>query len=504
MDGLEQYIKINKVLTLTAKLKNIDNPEIFHTMKKQIFSIISPALKFKSINFLACLVLLILVAACIQPLQRTTESTDQFDEIFSPDSEKVTERQLQTEIMVFADQFTMIFWQAMDEIHRSELEPEKKLMAEYNKLLYISSAMSIAAQPSPVASLLDMITFVRLGHQAVESYWIPEVYGPAGQPLLTAYQRLEDDVWQLATVVLSDSQQQTLREMIDNWRQEHPNQWYVSDIRLQDFSSARSRPVHPVSKDAQGLIDSIRKTILKVDEALLVAERALYLGERMPRLITLQTELLIDQVTENPMINQLVVDFNKFQKTSDQLGQTIKNLPENITAERMAILAGFSEMLERERVAWIQQFTEKEKSLQDLLARVHSTLELGSKNAQEYSVIFQQIDSLVESNEEKGRSDAIKDITNLLNISQEVALELNLLLENLKRFTTAENIEDIAPHLSNIVRTLGEKEEELIDRAFLLSAVLILLALAGTLLVALSYRFMAERLFHKKRSVDQK
>jgi hypothetical protein len=292
--------------------------------------------------------------------------------------------------------------------------------------------------------------------------------------------------------------------MIDNWRQEHPNQWYVSDIRLQDFSSARSRPVHPVSKDAQGLIDSIKKTILKVDEALLVAERALYLGERMPRLITLQTELLIDQVTENPMINQLVVDFNKFQKTSDQLGQTIKNLPENITAERMAILAGFSEMLERERVAWIQQFTEKEKSLQDLLARVHSTLELGSKNAQEYSVIFQQIDSLVESNEEKGRSDAIKDITNLLNISQEVALELNLLLKNLKRFTTAENIEDIAPHLSNIVRTLGEKEEELIDRAFLLSAVLILLALAGTLLVALSYRFMAERLFHKKRSVDQK
>lgn len=473
-------------------------------MKEQIASIFSPAMQIKPISFFASVILLFFVAACAQPLQNTTEAANELDEIFSPDSEKVTERQLQTEIMVFADQFTMIFWQAMDEIHRSDLEPEKKLMVEYNKLLYISSAMSIAAQPSPVASLLDMITFVRLGHQAVEAYWMPDVYGPAGQPLLDAYQRLEDDVWKLAAMVLSDSQQQTLREMIDNWRQEHPNQWYVSDIRLQDFSSARSRPVHPVSTEAQGLIDSIKKTILKVDEALLVAERALYLGERMPRLITLQTELLIDQVTENPMINQLAVDFNKFQKTSDQLGQTIKNLPGNITAERMAILAGFGEMLERERMAWVKQFTEKEKSLQDLLARVHSTLELGSKNAQEYSAIFKQIDDLAESREENNRADAIKDITNLLEKSREVALELNLLLENLKLYTTAEKIEDIAPHLSNIVRTLGEKEEDLIDRAFLLSAALILLALAGSLLVALSYRYLAERFFHKKHSIDQK
>ena len=240
--------------------------------------------------------------------------------------------------------------------------------------------------------------------------------------------------------------------------------------------------------------------MLKVDETILVAERTLFLGERMPRLDTLQTELLIEQVIENPRIIQLVDDFNKFQKTNDGLGQTIKELPQNFTTERKQIIASFSEIFERERLAWIQQFTEKEKSLQDLLARVHTTLELGSKTAQEYSAIFEQIDALAESREGKNRADTINDITNLLDKSEKVTVELNLLLENIKLFTSAENLEDIAPHISNVIKTLGEKEEDLIDRAFILSSVLILLALAGSLLVALAYRFLAERFIKKKHT----
>jgi len=297
----------------------------------------------------------ILHTACAQSLPKIIDSEVQVDEVFSSTPGQITERQLQAEIMVFADQYTMVVWQAMDEIQRSGLAPGRKLQAEYNKLLYISSAMSIAAQPSPVASLLDMITFIHLGSQAMKNYWVPEVYGPAGNPLLAAYQGLEEDIWQLASLVLSDSQQETVREMINRWRQEHPTQWYVSDIRLLDFSTARGRPVHPVSKEAKGLIDSINQTMLKVDETILVAERALFLGERMPRLVTLQTELLIEQVTENPRIIQLVEDFNKFQKTSDGLGQTIKELPQNFTTERKEIIASFSEVLEKERIAWVQQ-----------------------------------------------------------------------------------------------------------------------------------------------------
>ena len=94
------------------------------------------------------------------------------------------------------------------------------------------------------------------------------------------------------------------------------------------------------------------------------------------------------------------------------------------------------------------------------------------------------------------KSDMIQEFTH----SQKVTVELNLLLENIKLFTSAEKLEDIAPQISNVIKTLGEKEEELIDRAFILSSVLILLALAGSLLVALAYRFLAERFIKKKHS----
>ena len=139
----------------------------------------------KSFFYIAFVGFTILHTACAQSLPQIIDSEVQVDEVFSSTSGQITERQLQAEIVVFADQYTMVVWQAMDEIQRSGLAPERKLQAEYNKLLYISSAMSIAAQPSPVASLLDMITFIHLGHQAMKNYWVPEVYGSAGNPLLT-------------------------------------------------------------------------------------------------------------------------------------------------------------------------------------------------------------------------------------------------------------------------------------------------------------------------------
>ena len=447
---------------------------------------------------------ILLLTSCIQPFQGQTNQAAQTDGIFAS-SGKVTERQLQAEVMAFSDQYSMVIWQAMDELHRSDLPPDKKLAVEYNKLLYTSSAISIAAQPSPVASLLDMITFVRLGHKAAENYWVPEVYGPAGKPLLAAYQRLEEEVWQLAALVLSEQQQDTVRATIDRWQQEHPNQWYVSDVRLQDFSAARGRPVHPFAEESQGVLTSLNQTLMKVDEAMLVADRALFLGERMPRLITLQTELLIDQLTEHPMVYQLAGDFSELQKTAAQANQTLALLPQNFAAERELVLKHFSTLIKEERAIWFNEFTAKETSLKDLLARVQTTLEVGSKTAQDYSALVLAIQALAEDTGGEGGlsssdGDAIQRATQLAVQSQEVARELNLLLENLKGFVSAEDLEAATPHIQQLLKTVKSEEQQLINRAFVLAAILILLALAGALGVALTYRFLAERFFHNKPS----
>jgi hypothetical protein len=46
-------------------------------------------------------------------------------------NEKITERQLEFEVMVFADHSVMIFWQAMDQLYRADLPTERKLAVEY-------------------------------------------------------------------------------------------------------------------------------------------------------------------------------------------------------------------------------------------------------------------------------------------------------------------------------------------------------------------------------------
>jgi hypothetical protein len=450
-----------------------------------------------SAKYISCICFFLLFAACIQPFQKKAEPLPQLDKVFSSPPGRITERQLQAEVMAFADQYTMVYWQAMDQLHKSDLPPETKLAAEYGKLLYISSAMSIAAEPGPVASLLDMITFIRLGHQAVESYWVPEVYGPAGQPLIAAYQRLEEEVWQLAALVLTEAQQDTVRETIDRWRREHPNQWYVSDVHLQDFSAARGRPVHPLSTEAQGLLSSINQTLLEVDEAILVAERALFLGERMPRLITLQTELLIEQVTENPIVYQLIADITEFQKTGARMSRAIEELPRNFAVEREEVLNRFGQLLEEERSAWLGEFSAQEENLHDLLARAQETLKLGSKTAHDYTALVKAIEVL--AGDEDG-DDVIDKSTILAEKTEKVARELNLLLNNLDRFVSPDNLDNVAPHLREIITTVRDEEEHLIDRAFLLGAMLILMALVGSLLVAIAYRFLAERLFPRKRT----
>ncbi len=451
----------------------------------------------KLYSLLLCLGLVPLLVACINPYHKTAAPEPQFEEIIAPPSQELNERQLQAEIMAFADQFTMVYWQAIDQVRQADLGPETKLAAEYNKLLYISSVMSIAAQPSPDASLLDMVTFIRLGRQAAETYWVPEIYGAAGQPLLSVYERLEREVWQLAALVLNEEQQAALLEMIDRWRSEHPNQWYVSDVRIQDFSTARGRPVHPIATDSRGLLQSIDKTLLRVDETLLVAERAIFLGERMPRLVTLQTELLLEQITDNPLLLQLVNDFSSFQEAGTRMSQAIEQLPHNFAVERKQILDRLSRLLKEERSAWTGEFSAREKNLDELLVRAQKTLEQGSKTAQDYNILVASIKKLGTRDREGG--DVLDKSILLAEKTQITARELNLLLENIGRFVSPVDGQEFAPPLQELSAEVMQEQKKLIDRAFRLGIVLILLALTGSLLGALFYRFLAERIFSRKK-----
>ena len=102
-----------------------------------------------------------------------------------------------------------------------------------------------------------MLVFISLGRNALEEYWVPQVFGPQGKSLMSAYRRLEPEIWQASGRVLAAQQTAELRNLIQQWRQANPSQYYVADIRLSDFSTLRGRHSPQREERANGLLAGV-------------------------------------------------------------------------------------------------------------------------------------------------------------------------------------------------------------------------------------------------------
>ena len=222
----------------------------------------------------------------------------------------------------------------MDKVLKTVTIAQKRVLLQYRKISLGSAAMRIAAGRNPAANLLDMVVFVTLQHMVVAEYRVPQVYAQEAQGLLEVHSRLEKEIWSLAGELLTPAQLENLRHLIKEWHAAHPEQRYISDVRLKGLTQLRGKSPIETEQEVNSLLGQVQKSLGKIDEALIMAERAMFYFERMPRMLALQTELLTDQITANPDIRQLVGDINKIAGTFEDLTQTIQGL----RAERRAAI----------------------------------------------------------------------------------------------------------------------------------------------------------------------
>jgi hypothetical protein len=142
----------------------------------------------------------------------------------------LSEAQLQAMVMNFEDLYVMSIWQTYDEIRRSTDNAEIRATAQSLKVRSNSNAITIAAGRNPAVNLLDMLVFVSLGRHAVENYWVPEVFGSPGEPLVKTYRKLETEIWKISARVLSEDQQKTLQNLIQEWIAANPGQHYRKGV----------------------------------------------------------------------------------------------------------------------------------------------------------------------------------------------------------------------------------------------------------------------------------
>ena len=74
----------------------------------------------------------------------------------------------------------------------------------------------------------------------------------------------------------------------------------------------------------------MENALVKVDEAFLLAERAMFYVERAPRIMTLQGELLADQVTTNPEVQGLLGNADKAVDNFAALVKSVEKLPSQV------------------------------------------------------------------------------------------------------------------------------------------------------------------------------
>ncbi|MEA3547602.1 MAG: hypothetical protein U9R66_08055 [Thermodesulfobacteriota bacterium] len=231
---------------------------------------------------------------------------------------QTTQKKLQSELMSFGDRFASILAQAVVEVETQTPKPEILLLVQRDLFVSVSAAFTIAAGPNPEIGLLDMVVLTTLGRMIFEEEWQAK-FGAPIKPMLTAFKLLEKDIWLIAANVLTPAEQKELRSLIRSWRQQHPKQLIFSYIRFKDFSAKRHGAGIKHTEEASGLFKSVEQTTQKAEEMLLLAERSLYLGARMPILANGAAQVGLMKALMLPEIKQIMADMNKMSEAMHRL-----------------------------------------------------------------------------------------------------------------------------------------------------------------------------------------
>ena len=256
---------------------------------------------------------------------------------------KLPPAQIQVELMSFTDSYTALLGQAADRM--AESIPEQRQVILQAKIRNIRNAIIIAAGANPVGSLLDMTVMVTLQRQVTEEHWVPQIYGEAGEPFLTALTLLEREIWQLAARALDEEAVEALKELIPEIRARFPDQVLVSSIRASDFAEDRRAAVVQLEGGTSLLqlfqldpLASLSPASQELAQTRLLAERFFFWIKRMPVMMNWQMEDMVMDTFSEPEVQSLVEATAQLSAASESLSVTAAELSEWVPEERAAAI----------------------------------------------------------------------------------------------------------------------------------------------------------------------
>ena len=383
--------------------------------------------------------------------------------------------ELQQNLLRFTDEFQSTLILAFDRMDK--VDPRISL---HWRIALASATTSIASGAHPMANLLDMTVFVTLGRYAVEQHWQPKVFGEPGKPLLEAFRAGEAEIWRLAGAVLKPEEALEFRKAVEAWHRDHPSPDSLLAARAMGFASEVAT-AWPETAKTRGLLDVLKldplsgldPAIREITQARLFAERALFVTQRLPRLLRWQAELTGLDLLDAPAIRQL-----------ERAAVAAEKLPDRIS---------------REREELVKALEAQERNLRPLVAEARQTLEAGTKMSDSLNVTLKSFDATmkrlgvgepVPPGTPPGEPFRIQDYARAAERLEAAAKQGTELLAAFDRTLGSENLSNLSKQVAPAVERAELGGRELLDHA-LKRALLLVVAI---LLAAIAYRLAAARI----------
>lgn len=395
---------------------------------------------------------------------------------------KLQMQEWQARGMRFADEYVGRVVEETMRFRAGFEDPGAQLLLSNWMLTQSNSAYTIAAGPSPVVNVLDMVTLATLSRMVVEDTLVPR-YPEQGSALLTLHRDLEAKAWKLTDDLLTPTQVEEFRGVLAEWRRRNPRVNSVAFIHFMDFARAIGRPAPGENERPGGLFSllgldplaGLDPAIRQLEQTRLLAERTIYYLQRMPYILNLQLDRASSELLARPELRGLLRDSERISGSVERFAGVAEGLPAHLSAEREALIRQLSAELLTQQAA-----------MRPLLVELRSTLEAGDATAASVDGVIQSIDRLLARFPAKPADASARERPFDIQQYTAAAAEFGRTAQELQRLIGS--IDSQAPALAGTLESTIARTESLVDRLFWRSAALLVLLVAAVLVAALAWR----------------
>lgn len=267
---------------------------------------------------------------------------------------RLTPAALQREIFAFADRYREQISQLADRAMAETSDGPTRAELQQIRVAYISAVFAMVSGPDPLDALRDLLVMVSLERAVWDDTSRDAPSNAHAARMAAALGALEADIYALAERIVPAAAIKELKTLIAEWRRAHPEQRYVAFVRFSNLGAAPRALNVEREFASEGLLAPVDAVAREVHDTRMLAERAVYLANRMPLILGWQGELVFQRIVASPEAREALDDARAYRAVMERFAREVELMPERINEQRNAFLAELFRRTAIERAALME------------------------------------------------------------------------------------------------------------------------------------------------------